>query len=74
MGKVYLTGRQIRVLRLLSEGLTTRQIALQMKVSERSIYEHMLKLKARLKAKTRPQILLQAARFCPEYLQDERRK
>ncbi len=71
MGKVYLTGQQVRVLRLLSQGLTTREIAQRMGLSERSIYEHIRKLKLRLKASTRAQLLLQAARFCPDDLPDE---
>jgi DNA-binding CsgD family transcriptional regulator len=71
MGKVFLTGQQVRVLRLLSLGLTTREIAIRMGLTERSVYTHIRKLKVRLKASTRAQILLQAARFCPDDLRGE---
>ncbi len=71
MGRVYLTKQQARVLYLLSQGLTTRQIAQEMKLSERTVYAHILGLKQRLRAISRAQILLFAARYCPNYLKEE---
>ncbi len=71
MVKVFLTGQQAHVLRLLATGLTTRQIAWQMGVTERAVYGHISKLKARLAASNRAQILLQAERFCPEVIREE---
>jgi DNA-binding NarL/FixJ family response regulator len=52
-----LTPRQRQVLDLLRQGLTTRQIALQLKISIRSVHFHVAALKAALGAQTRAQTI-----------------
>jgi DNA-binding CsgD family transcriptional regulator len=52
-----LTPRQRQVLDLLRQGLTTRQIALRLKISIRSVHFHVAALKAALGAQTRAQTI-----------------
>lgn len=72
MSRVFLTNQQARVLRLLAQGLTTRQIAGRLKLTERMIYFHIRDLKKRLKADSRAQLLLRAVELCPKYLSKEK--
>lgn len=57
------TPREIEVLRLISEGLTTRQVSGKLGVSERTVESHISKLYRKLEAKTRVQALATATRL-----------
>jgi DNA-binding NarL/FixJ family response regulator len=55
-----LTSRQKQVLRALANGLSTKQIAVQLHLSERTVLMHVHALKERLGAATRERIILKA--------------
>ncbi len=55
-----LTNRQKQVLQALANGLSTKQIAVQLHLSERTVLMHVRDLKGRLGAVTREQIILKA--------------
>ena len=52
-----LTKRERKVVRLLSEGKTNRAIALEMKISEQTVKEHIKRIMKRLKVTTRSGIV-----------------
>ena len=56
-----LTVRQQQVLQFLSQGLTTRQIAYQLKIHPNTVAEHIRMIKQRLGAETRAEFLTKAA-------------
>ncbi len=55
-----LTNRQKQVLQALANGLSTKQIAVQLHLSERTVLMHVRALKERLGAVTREQVILKA--------------
>jgi len=55
-----LTNRQKQVLQALANGLSTKQIGVQLHLSERTVLMHVRALKERLGAATREQIILKA--------------
>lgn len=55
-----LTNRQKQVLAALANGLSTKQIAVQLHLSERTVLMHVRDLKERLGAVTREQVILKA--------------
>lgn len=55
-----LTNRQKQVLAALANGLSTKQTAVQLHLSERTVLMHVRALKERLGAATREQIILKA--------------
>jgi DNA-binding CsgD family transcriptional regulator len=55
-----LTNRQKQVLQALANGLSTKQIAVQLHLSERTVLMHVRDLKGRLGAVTREQVILKA--------------
>jgi DNA-binding NarL/FixJ family response regulator len=55
-----LSERQAQVLKGLAEGLTTRQMALRLKLSVRMVSLHIAALKTRLQVQSRPEIILRA--------------
>ena len=57
----FLTDRQADVLQYLSEGLTTKEIALRLGLQPRTILMHVAALKRRLGASTRAQSVMRAA-------------
>lgn len=58
--KLCLTRRQTQVLQALINGLSTKQIARQLQLSERTVLLHMHALKERMGVLTREQIILKA--------------
>ena len=55
-----LTPRQLQVLSGLAEGLTTRQMAVRLGLSQRVVGLHIASLKTRLQAQSRPEIIRRA--------------
>jgi len=58
-----LTPRELDVLRLISEGVTTRQTAARLKLSQRTVESHISKLYSKLGVRTRVQAVVQASRL-----------
>jgi DNA-binding NarL/FixJ family response regulator len=58
-----LTLRELQVLRCIAEGLTTRQIATRLGLSERTVESHIAKLYSKLGARTRVQAVVEASRL-----------
>jgi DNA-binding NarL/FixJ family response regulator len=58
-----LTTRELQVLSCIAEGLTTRQIATRLGLSERTIESHIAKLYSKLGARTRVQAVVEASRL-----------
>jgi DNA-binding NarL/FixJ family response regulator len=56
-----LTDREMDVLRLIAQGLTTRQMGSRLGLSDRTIESHISKLYRKLGAKTRVQVVMKAA-------------
>ncbi len=56
-----LNERQLVILRLVAEGLTDKQIATRMKISQRNVQHQMNSIKHRLGASNRAQSMLRAA-------------
>lgn len=56
-----LTQREMEVLKLIAEGLTTRQMSSRLKLSDRTVESHISKLYRKLGAKTRVQVVMKAA-------------
>ena len=57
----FLTGRQADVLQYLAEGLSTKEIAVRMGLTPRTVHMHIAALKQRLGASTRAQSVMTAA-------------
>ena len=60
---VLLTARQLQVLELVSQGLSTRQVSSRLKISQRTAEAHIAKLYRKLGARTRLQAVTQAVRL-----------
>jgi DNA-binding CsgD family transcriptional regulator len=58
-----LTGRELDVLALLSEGLRNREIAARLYVSEKTVGHHVSAILRKLAVPTRGQAAAEAARF-----------
>jgi len=58
-----LTPRELDVLRLISGGVTTRQTAARLKLSQRTVESHISKLYSKLGVRTRVQAVVQASRL-----------
>jgi DNA-binding NarL/FixJ family response regulator len=58
-----LSARQLEVLRLISKGLTTRQVASKLNISERTAEAHLAKVFRKLGARTRLQAVTRAVRL-----------
>ncbi len=58
-----LTGREMEVLGLMSEGLANREIALQLGIAEKTVKVHAGRIYAKLGAQSRAQALVLAARL-----------
>jgi DNA-binding NarL/FixJ family response regulator len=56
-----LTDREMDVLKLIAQGLTTRQMGSRLGLSDRTIESHISKLYRKLGAKTRVQVVMKAA-------------
>jgi DNA-binding NarL/FixJ family response regulator len=56
----HLSPRQFQVLAGLAEGLTTRQMALRLGLSQRMISLHIAALKTRLQVQSRPELIRRA--------------
>lgn len=56
----HLTGREIEVLEYLAQGLTNREIAQSMNISEKTVESHMEHVLSKLSVKSRTQALLKA--------------
>lgn len=55
-----LSPRQVQVLALIADGLTTRQMALRLGLSQRMVSLHVAALKTSLKVLSRPEIIRRA--------------
>ena len=55
-----LTDRQLEVLQLMAEGLSTKQMAEALGISQRSIYDHVAHLKAHFKTGSRAEVISRA--------------
>ena len=58
-----ITPRELQVLRCIADGLTTRQTATRLALSERTVESHIAKLYGKLGARTRIQAAMQATRL-----------
>jgi DNA-binding CsgD family transcriptional regulator len=61
-GIVVLTDREMEVLRLLTLGLTSKEIATALQVSVRTVEHHRARLSAKLSARGRTELIALAAR------------
>jgi DNA-binding NarL/FixJ family response regulator len=58
-----ITPRELQVLHCIAEGLTTRQTATRLQLSERTVESHIAKLYSTLGARTRVQAIVQASKL-----------
>ncbi len=65
--KLYLTQREIAVLRLMHEGLSAPDISLVLEITERTVREHILNVKAKLNCKTLFQLGEVASKILESY-------
>lgn len=61
-----LTDQQLRILELLAEGLTNREIGLRLYLAEKTVKNHVTRILARLGVQRRTQAALLASRLLPQ--------
>ena len=57
-----LTPRELRIVHLMHEGLSTKQIAVELNISPRTIYRHQVEIRHKLGVQTKQQIVHEAGR------------